>query len=74
MLYIFYGTDQEEARDKASALLSGLQKKAPNAELIRITQDEVNNGNQVFNIDNLLGTQGLFKLFRVCGDPGKSGL
>ena len=61
MLYIFYGTDQEEAREKASALLSGLQKKAPDAELIRITQDEVNNGNQVFNIDNLLGTQGLFK-------------
>jgi len=61
MLYIFYGTNEEEARNKAKMLLSGLQKKAPDAELIRITQEDVNDGNQRFDIEALLGNQGLFK-------------
>ncbi len=57
MLYIFYGTDEVEAREKVRALISGLQKKAPDAELVRVTDDS---GNTV-DIDGLLSTQGLFK-------------
>jgi len=61
MLYIFYGTNEIEARNKAKALLSGLQQKAPDAELVRITQEDVIGGNQSFDIEALLGNQGLFK-------------
>jgi len=61
MLYIFYGTDEVEARNKAKALLSGLQQKASEAELVRITEEDVSNGNQGFDIEALLGNQGLFK-------------
>jgi len=61
MLYIFYGTNEIEASDRARALISGLQKKAPDAELVRITESEVNAGNQSVDIDGLLSTQGLFK-------------
>ncbi len=57
MLYIFYGTDNIMTREKSRELISGLQKKAPDAELIRITDDSEDD----VNIDELLGTQGLFK-------------
>jgi len=61
MLYIFYGTDEIKVREKAQQLLRGLQQKAPEAELVRITQDMVHSGNHEFDIESLLAHQGLFK-------------
>ncbi len=61
MLYIFYGTNEKVIKDKALALISGLQKKAPDAEIVRITQEEVNSVTHKFDIDTLLDTNGLFK-------------
>lgn len=57
MLYIFYGEGEIKARDKARRLISGLQQKAPDAELLRITDDTY----ETVDIDGLLSTQGLFK-------------
>jgi hypothetical protein len=61
MLYIFYGTNEQKARIKAKELIGGLQKKAPDAELVRITDGEVDDVTQSVDIMGLLGTQGLFK-------------
>lgn len=58
MLYIFYGNDESKAREKAQSLIRGLQYKAPDAELVRITSEEQESG---VGISGLLGTQGLFK-------------
>ncbi len=57
MLYVFYGTNEVEARDKANKLVSGLQSKQPDAELVRVSQDNFED----LPIDTLLATQGLFK-------------
>ncbi len=57
MLYIFYGTDETISREKARELIGGLQKKAPDAELVRVTD----NNEDALNIDELINTQGLFK-------------
>ncbi len=57
MLYIFYGTDDIKIRNKINELISALRSKASEAELIRITSENVTG----VNISNLLNTQGLFK-------------
>jgi hypothetical protein len=61
MLYIFYGTDEKTARDKARVLLGALQKKAPDAELVRVTDEDVQDNNGMLHIEHYLETSGLFK-------------
>ncbi len=56
MLYVFYGSDRESARAKASALIAGLQKKKPDAELFRLDADTF----RETQLDELIGGQGLF--------------
>jgi DNA polymerase III delta subunit len=61
MLYIFYGTNEREARTKAKALISGLQKKAADAELVRLTDESVTGVDGALLIDHHLQSSGLFK-------------
>ncbi len=56
MLYVFYGTDKDTAREKALTLLFSLQKKKPEAELFRIDAEHWSEQ----AIDELIGGQGLF--------------
>ncbi len=56
MLYFLYGADKEKARGKARELISGLQKKKPDATLFRISSENFN----VSQLDELLLGQGLF--------------
>lgn len=56
MLYLFYGSDTDKARERASALLATLQKKKPEAELFRL---DAEHWSEVM-LDELIGGQGLF--------------
>ncbi len=56
MLYFFYGTDKDTAREKANALITSLRKKKPDAELFRI---EPENWNEA-RLEELISSQGLF--------------
>ncbi|TSD07877.1 MAG: hypothetical protein Greene07144_645 [Parcubacteria group bacterium Greene0714_4] len=40
MLYLLYGADEKKAREKLSALISHLRIKKPDAEYVRITEEE----------------------------------
>lgn len=56
MLYFFYGTDTDKAREKANALIKGLQKKKPDAEVFRLAAEGVREA----ELDELIHGQGLF--------------
>ena len=56
MLYFFYGSDVDKARERASALVESLRKRKPQAEVFRI---EAENWNPL-QFDELIGGQGLF--------------
>lgn len=56
MLYFFYGTDKDTAREKANALIRSLCKKKPDAELFRI---EPENWNEA-RLEEFISSQGLF--------------
>jgi len=67
MLYFFYGSDKDTAREKANALVEALHKKKPDAELFRIdpsSRAELTTGHGTENLaarmDELAGSQGLF--------------
>lgn len=55
MIYFFYGSDRDKAREKAGALLDMLAKKYPEAEVFRISAES-----DVNTLDELIGGQGLF--------------
>ncbi len=40
MLYVLYGTNEKAAREKAAELVGHLRAKKPDAEYVRITEDE----------------------------------
>ncbi len=56
MLYFFYGSDIETAREKANALVEALHKKKPDAELFRIDTENWNES----KLQELMAGQGLF--------------
>ncbi len=56
MLYFFYGTDTDKARERAGALTAALQKKRPEAELFRLDAERWSEA----TLDELIGGQGLF--------------
>ncbi len=56
MLYLFYGSDTDTAREKALALLASLQKKKPEAELFRLDAEHWSES----QLDELTGGMGLF--------------
>ncbi len=57
MLYVFYGSDVNIVREKANNLVQGLLNKKPNAEVVRVSEENFN----TISINGLLATQGLFK-------------
>lgn len=57
MLYFFYGTDRDKAREKAHALIESFQKKKHGAELFRLDSDNWNGA----RFDEFIGGQGLFE-------------
>ncbi len=56
MLYFFYGSDTDTAREKALALVASLQKKKPEAELFRLDAEHWSES----QLDELTGGIGLF--------------
>lgn len=64
MLYFFYGSDKDAAREKANALIEGLRKKKPEAEVFRLTAedwgDPLNPRRGETRLEELIGGQGLF--------------
>ncbi|KKW11396.1 MAG: hypothetical protein UY50_C0014G0015 [Parcubacteria group bacterium GW2011_GWA2_49_9] len=56
MLYFFYGSDKDTAREKANALIEALRKKKPDAELFRIDTENWNEA----KLQELTAGQGLF--------------
>ncbi|MDO8620085.1 MAG: hypothetical protein Q7R64_01920 [bacterium] len=68
MLYFFYGSDKDSAREKANALILSLQKKKPDAELFRLdpsSRGEPSLGEEPeqwlhAKLTELAGSQGLF--------------
>lgn len=56
MLYFFYGTDRDRARERTQALVSSLQKKKPEAEVFRLDSESAS----AARLDELVGGQGLF--------------
>ena len=56
MLYFFYGSDTDKAREKANALIQNLRKKKPDAEMFRLNAEEAS----VAQLDELIFGQGLF--------------
>ncbi len=61
MLYVFYGTDEDRARTKLRATLSALHKKAPDAHVLRVSDEDVGG----VNMEALLSAQGLFYAKRI---------
>ena len=57
MFYFFYGTDKDKARAKMNAVLSGAQKKRPDAEVFRVDAEKFTEG----DLDGFLGGMGLFE-------------
>lgn len=64
MLYFFYGSDKDTAREKANALVEGLRKKKPDAEVFRLTaedwSDPLDPRRGETRLEELIGGQGLF--------------
>ena len=56
MLYFFYGSDKDTAREKMNALTEALRKKKPDAELFRIDPENWNEA----KLQELTAGQGLF--------------
>lgn len=56
MIYFFYGSDKDAAREKALALADSLLKKKPEAQVFRLEPDRW----QTSDLDELIGGQGLF--------------
>lgn len=56
MLYFFYGSDKDTAREKANALVEALHKKKPDAELFRIDTENWSEA----KLQELTAGQGLF--------------
>lgn len=56
MLYFFYGSDTDKAREKANALIENLRKKKPDAEVFRLDAERANG----VQFDELIHGQGLF--------------
>lgn len=56
MLYFFYGTDTDKAREKARALTDGLRKKKPDAEVFQLDVLHTSEA----ELDELIHGQGLF--------------
>lgn len=56
MLYFFYGTDTDKAREKAREMIVALPKKKPEAEVFRIDSE---NWNAAF-MEEMITGQGLF--------------
>ncbi len=56
MLYLFYGSEKDSAREKASALVHSLQNKKPDAELFRIDAENWSEA----KLQELSAGQGLF--------------
>ena len=56
MLYFFYGSDKDMAREKANALIENLRKKKPEAELFRIDSENWSEA----KLQELTAGQGLF--------------
>jgi len=57
MLYVLYGPNLEEGRKKLHVLLSGLQKKRPEASLFRFTSENLRES----ELRDLCGARGLFE-------------
>jgi DNA polymerase III delta subunit len=70
MLYIYYGEDGAQVRAKSRSLITALQKKAPDAELVRITDES----GVTVDIEGLLSTQGLFKQSYILSLDGVDGV
>jgi hypothetical protein len=64
MLYFFYGSDKDAAREKARALIDELRKGEPDAEVFRLTAegwgDPLNPLRGTARLEELIGGQGLF--------------
>lgn len=56
MLYFFYGSDKDKAREKANALIESLCKKKPDAEVFLLDSEHWSER----ELDELIGGQGLF--------------
>ena len=56
MLYFFYGSDKDTAREKMNALTEALRKKKPDAEVFRIDPENWNEA----KLQELTAGQGLF--------------
>jgi len=56
MLYILHGKDKESLKKKSKSLVSGLQKKRPDAEVFTLTSETFGEG----KFNELLSSQGLF--------------
>lgn len=56
MIYFFYGSDKDTAREKMNALTEALRKKKPDAELFRIDSENWNEA----KLQELTAGQGLF--------------
>lgn len=56
MLYFFYGTDPDKAREKAAELVVSLQKKKPDAGLFRVDSEHCTDA----LLQELAASQGLF--------------
>lgn len=56
MLYFFYGSDKDTAREKATALIASLCKKKPDAEVFQLDSEHWSER----ELDELIGGQGLF--------------
>lgn len=64
MLYFFYGSDKDTAREKVNALVEGLRKKKPEAEVFRLSaedwSDPLDHRHGETRLEELIGGQGLF--------------
>lgn len=56
MLYFFYGSDKDKAREEANALIESLRKKKPEAEVFRIDSENWN----AALMEEMITGQGLF--------------
>jgi DNA polymerase III delta subunit len=61
MLYLYYGTDQEQARMRLRSAIERLRTRAPDASYARITPEEA----ERLDMPDLLGGQGLFYRKRI---------
>ena len=61
MLYVYYGTDEKTSRNKLRRAMDALQRRAPYAHILRVTdQDE-----EAVSMKAILSSQGLFHARQV---------